>query len=203
MPHALLLILGGLVLAQGPAVAPSFESQAGAAFEKAKEWVIDEDADEESFGIDGEIPLPNFHQVSTGVFRSGQPNREGLARLRSLGVRTILVIREKVGDDETAEARRLGMSIELVAMNGVFSPPYDAVDRALSVLADPAKQPLLVHCRYGKDRTGVTVAAYRTALEAWPVPKAAAEAKSIGCCHTLFRPLAAYLNGYLRHRRGE
>lgn len=36
---------------------------------------------------------------------------------------------------------------------------HHAVGRALDLLADPARYPLVVHCAAGKDRTGITVAA--------------------------------------------
>ena len=116
-------------------------------------------------------------------------------------VRTIVVIREKIGKDEIDEAARLGMRVELVPMSGIFSPSFNKVDRALKILSDPLQQPVLVHCPYGKDRTGVTVASYRTAIESWAVGKAAVEAESYGCCVQLFHPLRPYLALYLQHRR--
>ncbi len=158
---------------------------------------VNEDADEESFGLNGTEALPNFGTVSTGVYRSGQFNREGLLKLRDLGVKTILNIREKVSEEESREAAALGMSVVHVAMSGLKSPSFDQVDRALKTLADPALRPVLVHCRYGKDRTGVTVASFRTRLQGWTVPAAVAEAKTFGCCMPLFRDLQDWLKDYL------
>lgn len=158
---------------------------------------VNEDADEDSFGLNGTEALPNFGTISTGVYRSGQFNLEGLRKLRELGVKTILNIREKVSDEETREAAKLGMTVVHVAMSGLKSPSFETVDRALKTLADPALRPVLVHCRYGKDRTGVTVASFRTRLQGWTVPAASAEAKSFGCCIPLFRDLEAWLKDYL------
>lgn len=181
----------------------TFEKQVVQASQQIGEQAQNEDADEDSFGIDGNEPLPNFHQVSTGVYRSGQPNREGLAELRDLGVRTILDLREKVGNDERAEARRLGIEVVHVGMNGIFSPSFSEVDRAIKVLTDPKLAPVLVHCRYGKDRTGATVASLRTAIQKMPVPQAADEAHQYGCCAPMFKPLEPYLESYLKHRAGK
>lgn len=194
--------------AQPTAEPPLFEAQVRSVFRDARaakdsgDWTVDEDADEDSFGIEGAVPLPNFGRVSPNLYRSGQPNREGLARLAALGVKTILVIRKKVGAEEKAEAERLGMRIETVPMTGIFSPSFGNLDRALEILTDPKHQPVLVHCRFGKDRTGVTVAAYRTTVEKMPIPEAAAEAASFGCCAPLFLPLKPYLERYRDHRVG-
>ena len=158
---------------------------------------LNEDADEDSFGLNGTEALPNFGTISAGVYRSGQFNLEGLRKLKELGVKTILSVREKVSDEESREAARLGMTVVHVAMSGLKSPSFDQVDRALKTLSDPAQRPVLVHCRYGKDRTGVTVASFRTRFQGWAVPAAVAEAKSFGCCIPLFRNLQDWLKDYL------
>ncbi len=163
----------------------------------ADNQVLNEDADEDSFGLNGTEALPNFGTISAGVYRSGQFNREGLLKLKELGVKTILSVREKVSDEEAQEAAKLGMAVVHVAMSGLKSPSFDQVDRALKTLADPALRPVLVHCRYGKDRTGVTVASFRTRFQGWAVPAAVAEAKSFGCCIPLFRNLQDWLKDYL------
>lgn len=157
----------------------------------------DEDADEDSFGLDGPEVLPNLGTVSPGVYRSGQFNREGLLKLKEMGVKTILDLRAKVSDEERNEAARLGMKVEHVSMSGVTSPSYEQVDRALKIVADPALRPVLVHCRYGKDRTGVTVASFRTRFQGWTIPPASAEARTFGCCQPLFRNLESWLKDYL------
>ena len=42
----------------------------------------------------------------------------------------------------------------------------DAI-RFLRMVTDPARQPVLVHCRHGADRTGAMVAVYRIVIEGW------------------------------------
>lgn len=196
----LLLWAAALAVAYSQPANFPFEAQVDSVLKQTRDWTFDEDFDEASFGIDGKEPLPNFGQVAPGLYRSGQPNREGIARAAKLGVKTLLVIRKKVGAEERAEAERLGLRIESVPMSGFFSPSFGNVDRALKIINDPAKQPVLVHCRFGKDRTGVTVGAYRTALQRMAVAEAVTEAKSYGCCAPLFFPLKPYLERYLKHR---
>lgn len=200
---ALLLLWAwtSVAAAQAPAVAPALDEQVSKARSALRPIYQDEDADESSYGVDGPVALPNFGRVSAAIYRSGQPNREGLRQVRGLGTRSVLVLRKKVGPEEREEVGRLGMGLAHVPLTGIFSPTYESVDRALAVLTDPALQPLLVHCRFGKDRTGVVVAAYRVVFEDMPIAQAAAEARKFHCCTPLFRPLEGYLKGYLEHRR--
>jgi protein tyrosine/serine phosphatase len=143
--------------------------------------------------------LPNFHQVSPGIWRSGQPTQAGFAELKRLGIRTVLDLR-LLSDEDDRLAAKAGLKVKHVPMDGILSPSFEQVDRALAVLGDPANRPILVHCRYGRDRTGVTVAAYRVMRESLPIAEAVREARSYGCCAPLFRDLADYLEAYRRRR---
>ena len=158
---------------------------------------------DQDFGVVPEAaePLPNFHQVAEGIYRSAEPKAEGFKRLAQMGIKTILDLKLHVDDDDLESAAALGMKIESVPMNGLLSPSFAQLDRALAVLQDPAKKPVLIHCRYGRDRTGVTVAAYRVAVQGVAPAAAAQEAQSFGCCPPLFKNLPDYLSRYLQHRQ--
>lgn len=160
---------------------------------------VDEDAGGEP-ALEGKEPLPNFHQVTPVMYRSGQPNREGLSRLKAMGVKAILNLRSDASADEAEEAARLGMVMETVSMSGLTTPTFEQIDRALAVIADPRRRPLLVHCRFGKDRTGFVIAAYRTVVEGVDVDEAVKEAKSRGCCVPWFRDLRKHLVEYRTRR---
>jgi len=53
-------------------------------------------------------------------------------------------------------------------------------DRVLALMADPANQPVYVHCRHGQDRTGIVVAAYRMKQQGWSLADAEAEMQAYG-----------------------
>ncbi|MBI4346397.1 MAG: tyrosine-protein phosphatase, partial [Elusimicrobia bacterium] len=163
----------------------------------------DEDERYEAQGVDGKEPLPRFGEVAPGVLRSGQPNRAGLGTLAERGVKTVLSLRRWVVRGEREETARLKMAHASVAMSGWKFPTFRQVDRALAVLTDPSRQPVLVHCAFGKDRTGTVVAAYRVVVEGVPVAAAAAEAYRYGCCSVSWAgSLERWLEGYRRHRGG-
>ena len=50
----------------------------------------------------------------------------------------------------------------------------------LKIATDPKRQPLLVHCRHGADRTGTMVAAYRVVVQGWSKDQALAEMQEGG-----------------------
>ncbi|MCX5795129.1 MAG: dual specificity protein phosphatase family protein [Elusimicrobia bacterium] len=145
-------------------------------------------------------PLPNFGQVSPTLYRSGQPSQAGVAKIKSAGVKTIL----KLNVDDPAEsdwAANNGLDLETVLMSNKVSPTYDQIDQALAIINDTSKQPVLVHCHLGHDRTGAVVGAYRITVQGWSVDKAAAEAKAMGYSNPNYDDITAYLQGYLAHVR--
>ncbi len=58
-------------------------------------------------------------------------------------------------------------------------PSIEEVDKALDVIRDRSKQPVLVHCRHGEDRTGAVIAAYRVVVNGWDPAAAEREAREL------------------------
>ncbi len=142
--------------------------------------------------------LPNFARVSDALYRSGQPTRAGMDQLRSSGIKTIL----KLNDNSPAESQWAsddGVTLVPMLMSTQQSPSYGQIDQALAVINDPSKQPVLVHCKLGHDRTGAVVAAYRVTVQGWSVDQAASEALRFGYSDPHFENIAAYLQGYVAH----
>jgi len=129
--------------------------------------------------------IPNLHQVEADLWRGGQPNDEGWAYLKSLGVKTVVKLNfEKEGSDE--EAKVLGMNVYSVEFppsdleNLEQGPTQGQLDAAVALLIDPKLRPLYVHCQHGQDRTGLVVGAYRVAHDYWTRSKAYREMKNLG-----------------------
>jgi protein tyrosine/serine phosphatase len=155
-------------------------------------------ADAETARAAAANPLPNFVQVSPALYRSGQPTQAGVAKLAATGIKTII----KLNTDSPAEAdwaAGAGIDLETILMSNKVSPTYDQIDQALAIINDPAKQPVVVHCHLGHDRTGAVVGAYRVTVQGWTVDKAAAEAKAMGYSAPGFQNITTYLQGYLAH----
>ncbi|HOE69309.1 MAG TPA: tyrosine-protein phosphatase [Candidatus Omnitrophota bacterium] len=107
----------------------------------------------------------NFHVVVPGIWRSAQPNEESLLRMKLYGLKTIVNLRgsEAIESWERKFAKQLGIQYYHFPLDARKEVPLKTLDAILSVLSDPANQPVLFHCHAGKDRTGMVAAAYKIA----------------------------------------
>jgi protein tyrosine/serine phosphatase len=126
--------------------------------------------------------LPNFHRVDANVYRGGQPGEGGMARLKEVGVRTVLNLRyeRQQGLAEEAAARVEGLQYFSIPMYGLVRPSDRQITRALEILQDPDNWPVFVHCKRGSDRTGAVVGVYRVANSNWTAEQAIDEAMALG-----------------------
>ena len=131
----------------------------------------------------------NFHLVAPGIMRSSQPSEASFKLLKDYcGVKTILNLRD---DNEKVEwerqvAEKLGIDFINIPMNGGQKQGADKIEQCLNIIHDKARQPVLVHCWGGKDRTGLICAAYRMKYENWSLADALFEMLAYGysrsCC---------------------
>jgi tyrosine-protein phosphatase SIW14 len=135
--------------------------------------------------------LPNFAQVTPGLYRGAAPTTAGFARLKALGVRTIIDLRiEKHGQAaEVAATKALGFSRLRIPL-GREAPTKKQVATFLSTVNDPAQQPVYVHCQYGADRTGAMIGIYRVTHDGWTFDQAYKEMRRYG-----FKPFLTELKG--------
>ena len=122
--------------------------------------------------------IHNAGKISDVLYRGAQPKEAGLAELKKLGITTIVDLRgedRQKTDWEHREATALGMRFVHIPVSG-WSPPTDEqVAQFLSLFHDELQQKIFVHCRFGDDRTGVFVAAYRIAMDKWSAEQAIRE----------------------------
>ena len=134
-------------------------------------------------------PCSNFGQVAPGLYRGAEPNERCLDHLAKLGIRTVVSLRddEEASEDERTQTSVLGIRYVNLPMSGIDRPSVAQVQRVLAVVCRPENQPVFVHCKRGRDRTGVIVAAHRMSHEGWPAERAMQEAKSFGLAWWQFR----------------
>ena len=130
---------------------------------------------ERLFGLPG---LTNVGRVASEIFRGAQPEPEGYATLKAMGVRTVVNLRQRHGEKEAVEAA--GMRYVEIPMSFLKKADPAVVRKALSVMTDPANQPVFVHCSVGTDRTGVVVAVYRMEVDGWTKAEAETEMEEFG-----------------------
>ena len=121
----------------------------------------------------------NFGQIGNALYRGAEPDAACLDHLAKLGVRMVVNLRED--DEDTAREQQLaearGMRFTNIPMSGFRRPVDSEVRRALEVIAAGENQPVFVHCKRGRDRTGVVIAAWRMSHEGWTLERAYDEAK--------------------------
>jgi tyrosine-protein phosphatase SIW14 len=155
-----------------------------------------------SFGAPAEklkiAGVPNAGKVSDVLFRGAQPTAQGLAELKKLGVTTIVDLRGNRGpvNREREQAESLGMHFIDIPVNG-WSPPSNAqVAEFLKLFQQDPTQKVFVHCYYGRDRTGVMVAAYRMTQQNWTVDQAVSEMDSFGFRYYLYPAMKSYVRRF-------
>jgi protein tyrosine phosphatase (PTP) superfamily phosphohydrolase (DUF442 family) len=121
--------------------------------------------------------LPNFHQVSAAIYRSGQPTRAGMEHLKASGITTIINLRSFSSDRD--EIGTTGLAYEHIYMKAWHPEEKEAI-RFLQIVTDAKRTPVLVHCHYGSDRTGAMVALYRIAVQCWTKDDAIREMREGG-----------------------
>ncbi|MDF3863330.1 tyrosine-protein phosphatase [Pseudomonas denitrificans (nom. rej.)] len=106
----------------------------------------------------------NLYQMSPTLYRSALPSGQNLPVLEQLKVKTVVSF---IKDDDREWIGQ--QNIEAVS----FPTHADRVDDAdvLKVLRilQQAEQngPVLMHCKHGRDRTGLFAAMYRTVIQGW------------------------------------
>jgi protein tyrosine/serine phosphatase len=116
------------------------------------------------------ITIANFAQVSDIYYRGSQPTGDDFADLKALGVKTIIDLTDE--DDKGMDARQAGLRFVQIPMSSTSAPSAAQVEQFLSIVNDPAHQPVYVHCKGGRHRTGTLTAVYRMANEGWPPDRA-------------------------------
>ncbi len=115
--------------------------------------------------------LDNLYQVAPEIYRSEQPDEEGFRYLKTLGIKSVLNLREYHDDNDEAAGTGLVLYRYPLATGSVKEAQ---VVEILKIIKKTEK-PLLIHCMHGSDRTGVICAAYRIVFEKWKTEDAVRE----------------------------
>ncbi len=134
---------------------------------------------------------PNLHKVSDDLYRSAQPTAQGMKNLKQTGIETVVNLRSFHSDRD--EIDNTGLGYEHIYMK-VWHPEREEAVRFLQIVTNPKRTPVLVHCRYGADRTGTMCALYRVAVQGWSKEEALREMTEGGFnYHSVFNNLTEWI----------
>jgi protein tyrosine/serine phosphatase len=124
------------------------------------------------------IRIDNFGRVSDTYYRGAAPEAADLAALQSLGIKTVIdLTSDDANPNEQASVQSHGMQYVHIPMTVHEPPTASQLATFFTVVNDPQRQPVYVHCVGGRHRTGVMTAAYRMTFDGWPPAKAFKEMK--------------------------
>lgn len=135
-------------------------------------------------------------KIDDNLYRGHQPGKEDYARLKQIGIKTVLDLRGGPihKPREAREVHAAGMDYVSVRLSGIWEPKDEQIARILAILEDPARTPVFLHCRRGDDRTGMVIACYRMDHYHWNKEQALQEAHKDGM--SMFE---VFMKRYIRH----
>ena len=135
--------------------------------------------------------VSNFAEVTPHLYRGAQPKNEGYANLKKMGVDIVVDLRLSGKGTEKQAVTRAGMTYVSIPWHCLFPKDKDVASFLLLLRQNKDKK-IFVHCRYGDDRTGMMIAAYRMAVEGWSAEDARKEMDAFGFHHIICRSLVSY-----------
>lgn len=147
-----------------------------------------------------ELPgVRNFTRVDATIACGGQPGPGAISAIKEAGFKSIVNLRTASEEGANPEAEK--KAAEDAGINYFWlpfvtaSPDAGKVDEFLKAVADPANQPMLIHCASG-GRASMFWAIKRVMLDGWPVEKAMNELPDLS--KNVSAPLKAFVLDYLK-----
>jgi len=111
------------------------------------------------------IAIENFGQMDDRFFRGAQPAEGDIKSLASLGIKTIIDLRDDPTNYEKRAAEASGMRYVNIPMSDSSRPRDEQIEEFLKIANNPATGRFFVHCAGGRHRTGVMGAVYSMTLD--------------------------------------
>ena len=143
--------------------------------------------------------IDNFERVSPTLYRGARPDANGIEALAGLGVYMVVDLERWWLDwfnlGEGHAVNRAGMAYRSIPCSP-WHPKQADVDQFIDYVQDPFVTPIFVHCREGKDRTGMMCAIYRIAVMGWTKQAAIAEMYAFGYHADLYPEIVRFVEGW-------
>ncbi len=144
--------------------------------------------------------ITNFDEVEPGFYRSGCLLNNSYPYLKEAGIKTVInfIDHKSQVKKETEKLKELGIEEISIPWNGFDYPKDEDVQKFIQIVKDPAKHPVLIHCKRGAERTGLMVACYRVAVNGWGADRAYEEMKAHSFRGVWYGHLKKYLYNFAK-----
>lgn len=134
--------------------------------------------------------IDNWYKVDAKVYRSAQPDAEGMKDAERFGIQNVLSLRNYHSDDDGA----IGTTLKIFRVKMEAGDIQDGqIVAALRAIRN-AEGPILVHCMQGSDRTGAVIAMYRIVFSNWSKDAAIDEMVNGGYgFHGIYASIVTYI----------
>lgn len=142
--------------------------------------------------------IHNFGKINEQYYRGSQPSPQHLAKLKELGVKTVIDLRKDNLAEASGWVRAAGMQYINIPLTTKRAATEDQTTYFLKLVNDPANWPVYVHCKGGRHRTGEMTAIYRITKDRWTADQAYEEMKKYDFKDSIFYPrsLKKYVFSY-------
>ena len=136
------------------------------------------------------VEIKNFGRVNDNYYRGSQPSAKQFEELKRLGVKTIIDLRKDRVEHASKWAQAAGLQYINIPLLPHKPATEDQTTEFLKLVNDPANQPVYVHCRGGRHRTGQMTAIFRITNDGWTGDQAYTEMKKYDFEDSFFYPRA-------------
>lgn len=127
--------------------------------------------------------MKRFHEVAPGILRGGLPTPKEVRVLHDIWqVKRIISLDLEGGESISPVCQKLNIEHLMIPIE--LNESSNDIKETIQFLSDnivdllTQRQPVYIHCIYGRDRTGLAIALYRMKGDGWSKEKALKEAKS-------------------------
>jgi protein-tyrosine phosphatase len=118
------------------------------------------------------VSISNFGVVDGRIYRGEQPGKKDYSALASIGVKTIIDLRDDALQSSSKYAKAAGLNYVNIPIDGHGTPTDAEAAEFLKIINDPSSGVVYVHCAGGRHRTGSMIAVYRMTEDGWTIDQA-------------------------------
>src|SRR5215210_6926731 len=147
-----------------------------------------------------DVRIENFGKINENYYRGSQPLADQFTQLKTLGIKTVIDLRQDSVEQASEWARAAGLQYVNIPLTTKRAANEEQTKYFLKLVNDQASWPVYVHCKGGRHRTGEMTAVYRITRDGWSADQAYEEMRKYDFEDSFFYPrsLKKYIYSYYK-----